>query len=192
MLQMPGHRRHLTRQQRRCGEVVLADHREEFFRRLGRVGVDQRLPTAVHLGAERVVGLLEIRCPLRLPRPRQRRRAVDRPVQRIDLVRHLMHRHAEPGFGIGDVGLDVGPGENQRTAVPGFADQCVVPFVQHAGGIHMAALHAERFGINDQLRPATQADFAQFQQRQAAQRGQQHAVGLIELQFGGRADRLLV
>ena len=76
--------------------------------------------------------------------------------------------------------------------VPGFADQFVVPFVQHAGGVDMAAAHAERVRIDQQLRPATQAALAEFQQRQAAQRGQQHALRRVELQPGQRGDGLFV
>jgi hypothetical protein len=90
------------------------------------------------------------------------------------------------------VGLHIGPGQDQRTAVPRLANQLVIPLVQHAGRIHVAAVHAECIGVDDQLRPAFQPHLAERQQRQAAQRGQQHAIAGLQLQLADRGNGLLV
>src|SRR3546814_1998301 len=52
--QVRGHRRQCCLQEARIAEVVLAAHREEFLRRLGRVGVDRGVAAAVDLGREGV------------------------------------------------------------------------------------------------------------------------------------------
>jgi len=90
------------------------------------------------------------------------------------------------------VGLHIGPRKNQRAAVPRLADQLVIPLVQYPGGIHVAAMHAERIGVDDQLRPTLQPHFAELQQWQAAQCGQQHAIGRLQLQLTDRGDGLLM
>ncbi|MNI45444.1 hypothetical protein D3C73_998680 [compost metagenome] len=164
---MRSHLRQRFGQQVRRREVVLAGHRKKLFRCFRRIRVDQRFHACIHLRAERVVRFLEVRSPLALPRTRQRRRAVHRTVQPIQLVHHLMHGHAVALMRCSQVGLHIGPRQNQRTAVPRFADQLVIPLVQYAGGIHVAAMHAERIGVDDQLRPALQPDLAELQQRQA-------------------------
>src|SRR5690606_20623737 len=95
--------RHRAAQQLRVAEVVLAAHREELLGGLGGVGIEQGAAAAVHLAHEGVVGLLEVARPFALPGARQRRGAVEHAVERIELVRHLVHRHAEAGAGLGDV-----------------------------------------------------------------------------------------
>src|SRR3546814_17502805 len=99
----------------------LAAHREEFLRRLGRVGVDRGVAAAVDLGREGVERGLEIARPFALPRARQRRGAVEHAVERVELVRHLVHRHAEARVRLVQVGLHVGPRKDQRAAPPGLA-----------------------------------------------------------------------
>src|SRR3546814_2152709 len=64
--QVRGHRRQCCLQEARIAEVVLAAHREEFLRRLGRVGVDRGVAAAVDLGREGVERGLEIARPFAL------------------------------------------------------------------------------------------------------------------------------
>jgi hypothetical protein len=51
----------------------------------------------------------------------------------------------------------------------------------------MRAIDAERIGIDEQLRPTVQAFGAEFDQRQAAQRGELDALGCVEYQVADRA-----
>ena len=106
-------------------------------------------------------------------------------------VRDLVRDHAETVAWGGDVGAHVGPGQHDRTAFPRFADEFVIPFVQHALRIHVVALHAERLRVHQQLRPAVQALASEFEQRQAAQHRQAQALDLVEAQALQRGDRLV-
>jgi hypothetical protein len=103
-----------------------------------------------------------------------------------------MHRHAETRVRIVAVGEHVGPRQDQRAAVPGLTDQFVLPLVQHTGGIDVGAVHAEGFGIDDQLRPAAQAGFAELKQGQAARRGEPAAVAFVEDEFADGRDGFFV
>src|SRR5690606_40861063 len=95
------------------------------------------------------------------------------------------------GAGLGEVGLDIGPGEDERAGLPGFADQFVVPFVEDAGGVDVGAVHPEGIGIDDQFAPAGQAFRAEFQQREAAQCGQLGALDVVQGQVADRGDDLV-
>src|SRR3546814_6669004 len=68
------------------------------------------------------------------------------------------------------------------------SDLVVLPLVQHAGGVDVAAVHAEGVGVDDQLRPAVQSLLAELEQRQAAHRGQQGARGGIEFEIAHRSE----
>jgi hypothetical protein len=89
-------------------------------------------------------------------------------------------RNAETGARIVAVGHHVRPRKDHRPGFPRLPDQFVLALMQHPGGIHVAAGDAERIRIDDQLRPAAQAGDAEFQQWQAAQRGEHAALPRIE------------
>ena len=170
--------------------MVFAADREELVGGFGGIRVDRGLVAGIHFGHESVVGMLEILRPRALPVARQRRGAVHHAIEYVELVRHLMHGNAAAGFGVVDIGLHVGPGQDQRPGVPGLADEVLILDVQHTGSVDVIALHAERIRIDDQLRPAVQALRAELEQRQAAQRGQRTALIRIERQAVDRRDGL--
>ena len=118
--------------------------------------------------------------PVALPRAREGRRAVHHAIQAIELVRHLVHRHASAAARLGQVAPHVGPRQHQRPGVPALPDEFVVPLVQDPGRVHVASVDPERLGIDQQLRPAGESRRAELEQRQAAQGRQAGAVGVVE------------
>src|SRR3546814_14333660 len=96
----------------------LAAHREEFLRRLGRVGVDRGVAAAVDPGREGVERGLAIARPFALPRARQRRGAVEHAAERAALARPLLHRHPQPRLRPPQLGLHPGPPHDLRPPLP--------------------------------------------------------------------------
>ena len=183
-LQVRRHLRHRAAQRARVAEVVFAAHREELLRRFGGVVVDGGAAAGVDAFAQCVVGALEIALPIAAAsRARQRRVPSIAPSSAsslcaISCTATQNRRWASRGR------LRHRPRTAPAGRVPeAFADQFVLPFVQHAGGVDVAALGGTR-PVHQQLRPAVQAFGAEFQQWQAAQRGQQQAVAVVELQPG--------
>ena len=170
--------------------MVLGADREELLGGFGRVVVDRAVVAGIDPCAQRVIGALEVGGPLHLPVARERRGAVHRAVQRIQLVRDLVGDHAEAVARRRDVGAHVGPGQDDRAVLPRLADQVVVPFVQHAMRVLVAALHAERVRVDQQFAPAVQALAPELEQRQAAQHREAQALHLVQAQPVQRGDRL--
>src|SRR5690606_35354131 len=119
------------------------------------------------------------------------RGAVEDAVQGVDLVGHFVDGNAEAGARLGEVGFNVGPGEDQGAGFPGFADEFVIPLVQYAGGVDVGAVHAEGFGVDDQFTPAGESFGAEFEQGQAAEPCQLRPLDFVEGEAADRGEDLV-
>ena len=138
---MRGDLRHLRAQQSRIAEVVLAGNREEFLRRFRGIGVDRGFAAGIHLrGEARRTRAWKSRAHSRCQARGSGGVPSSTPSSASSLCAISCTATQKPACGFVEIGLDVGPGQDQRPAVPGFADQFVLPFVQHAGGVDMAAV----------------------------------------------------
>ncbi len=196
-----------VRERLRCGEERLGGHREELSGvgggvriewqsvvqgiRGGRFRVDvarNRRFDAVESYAEIFIGCGHRVRPAGAHPGRQRRRAVGRAVDHVELVREFVDHHVVARMGAGGVGI--GPGQHDRTTLHRLAGEFVVVLVHDAGLVDLFARCDEAIGIHDDFDEIAVAGQAQMQCGQAGLQRDRDAHFVVDHEAGGAAERL--
>jgi hypothetical protein len=111
-------------------------------------------------------------------------------VGQVEFMRDLVNHHVEAVPGCGEVLLDIGPGQHNRSVRPGFAGEVIVPLGDYlCVSVAVVPAHAELTGIDQHLVPMAEPFERQVQQWQASLGREQKPLALVEFESLHAGDR---